>query len=202
MDKWRGKVALVTGSSAGIGASITKALANAGMIVIGLGRRVDAIEVGAEFPISNTVFQPICTAISQSSMRCMATTTKISGFTDFVVLPLAIHTLTSVHSLISNKRSPLHTLFNQALKSEISNGSGGQIVARKCDVTDEAQLLLTFKWIKSEYGRLDVLVNNAGVIKSDMVLGMRIDCYRFSAGILITKIYFIGRWLVFRWTFG
>lgn len=57
--------------------------------------------------------------------------------------------------------------------AEVSNGSGGKIVARKCDVTDEAQLLLTFKWIKEEYGRLDVLVNNAGVIKSDLVLGMR-----------------------------
>lgn len=45
MEKWRGKVALVTGSSSGIGASITKALANSGMIVIGLGRRVDAIQV-------------------------------------------------------------------------------------------------------------------------------------------------------------
>lgn len=45
MDKWRGKVALVTGSSVGIGASITKALANSGMTVIGLGRRVEAIQV-------------------------------------------------------------------------------------------------------------------------------------------------------------
>lgn len=45
MDKWKGKVALVTGASVGIGANITKALANSGMIVIGLSRRVDAIEV-------------------------------------------------------------------------------------------------------------------------------------------------------------
>lgn len=45
MDKWKGKVALVTGSSVGIGANLTKALANSGMTVIGLGRRVDAIQV-------------------------------------------------------------------------------------------------------------------------------------------------------------
>lgn len=40
-----GKVALVTGASVGIGANITKALANSGITVIGLGRRVDAIQV-------------------------------------------------------------------------------------------------------------------------------------------------------------
>lgn len=45
MDKWRGKIALITGASAGIGANLTVALANAGMIVVGLGRRVDAIKV-------------------------------------------------------------------------------------------------------------------------------------------------------------
>lgn len=45
MDKWNGKVAVVTGSSVGIGASIAVALANSGMQVVGLARRVEAIEV-------------------------------------------------------------------------------------------------------------------------------------------------------------
>lgn len=45
MDKWQGKIALVTGSSGGIGADLTVALANSGMIVIGLARRVDAVQV-------------------------------------------------------------------------------------------------------------------------------------------------------------
>lgn len=48
MDKWNGKVAVVTGSSTGIGASVTIALANVGMRVVGLARRVEATEVSIE----------------------------------------------------------------------------------------------------------------------------------------------------------
>ncbi|XP_052897702.1 farnesol dehydrogenase-like [Anopheles moucheti] len=44
MDRWTGKVALVTGASSGIGAATVKALANAGMIVVGLARRVERVE--------------------------------------------------------------------------------------------------------------------------------------------------------------
>ena len=58
MNRWTGKVAVVTGSSGGIGLAISKALASHGIKIVGLGRRIDKLqditaEIGKDkfFPI-------------------------------------------------------------------------------------------------------------------------------------------------------
>ncbi|XP_076056906.1 dehydrogenase/reductase SDR family member 11-like [Oratosquilla oratoria] len=48
MECWRGRVALVTGASAGIGAAISKALVIAGMKVVGVARNIDSIQTLAD----------------------------------------------------------------------------------------------------------------------------------------------------------
>lgn len=45
MERWKGRVALVTGASVGIGAAVARALVQQGMKVVGCARSVDKIEV-------------------------------------------------------------------------------------------------------------------------------------------------------------
>jgi len=45
MERWSGRVALVTGGSAGIGAAIVRRLSNHGLKVVACGRQVDRIQV-------------------------------------------------------------------------------------------------------------------------------------------------------------
>ncbi|XP_048338733.1 dehydrogenase/reductase SDR family member 11-like [Sphaerodactylus townsendi] len=44
MERWQGRVALVTGASVGIGAAVARALVQQGMKVVGCARSVDKIE--------------------------------------------------------------------------------------------------------------------------------------------------------------
>lgn len=48
--------------------------------------------------------------------------------------------------------------------------AGGDAVAYKADVSDLAQVKEMFKFVADEYGRVDVLVNNAGIVRDEYLL--------------------------------
>lgn len=96
MDQWKNKVAVVTGASSGIGASIALDLTRSGMTVIGLARRKDRVD----------------------------------------------------------------TLRNQLPDSCVNN-----LHALYCDITSEESVKTAFNLIEQNFGGVDVLINNAGVLK-------------------------------------
>ena len=49
MERWKGRVAIVTGASAGIGYETAKRLAQLGVVVVGCARNITAIEVSKHF---------------------------------------------------------------------------------------------------------------------------------------------------------
>lgn len=54
----------------------------------------------------------------------------------------------------------------EQIKQKIPIGSKGALHVRQCDVTKEDEVKLTFDWIKATFGGVDVLVNNAGVVRT------------------------------------
>lgn len=101
MDRWIGKVAVVTGASAGIGAAIAIDLTKAGMIVIGLARRQERVD---------------------------------------------------------------------ELKAQLPSTVTGVLHSYKCDVSDETQVIAAFAWIVAEFGGVDVLINNAGIVRTTQLI--------------------------------
>ncbi|XP_025197264.1 farnesol dehydrogenase-like [Melanaphis sacchari] len=101
MEKWEGKVAVVTGASSGIGEETCRQLVEKGMIVVGFARREDKL---------------------------------------------------------------------QELKNNLK-GKLGKFFYVKVDLCSEENILEAFNWIKITLKSIDVLINNAGVLKQSDLLG-------------------------------
>lgn len=58
----------------------------------------------------------------------------------------------------------------EELKSKVSKSSRGSLHAVKCDVTNEQEIKDAFAWVEKNLGGVDVLVNNAGVIRGTKLI--------------------------------
>lgn len=123
MEQWKGKVAIVTGASSGIGREVAKQLALNGMIVVGCARNQSRIE---------------------------------------------------------------------DLSREVADAPG-KVVAKKCDVSKEEEILALYDSIKAEYGGADVCINNAGLSHPSPLLSGQTEDWReimevnFLAACIMTR---------------
>src|SRR5213083_1123066 len=58
------------------------------------------------------------------------------------------------------------------LVSHIS-GTGGKSAAFPMDVADEEQIKNTFKTVIAEFGKIDILINNAGITRDQLIMRMK-----------------------------
>lgn len=58
----------------------------------------------------------------------------------------------------------------QELKAELPADQAARFHYRKCDISDEQQVIDAFAWIDKTLGGTDVLVNNAGIIRQTKII--------------------------------
>ena len=76
----------------------------------------------------------------------------------------------------------------------VADAAEGSILPVRCDVTDEASVNALFARIKSEYGRLDVIFNNAGANAPGTNFGdVSYDDWRRVVGVNLDACFLVAR---------
>src|SRR5215475_7139801 len=63
--------------------------------------------------------------------------------------------------------------------------TGGRALGLVCDVTDESQVKATVEAALKEFGRIDILVNNAAFFNKKGVLDMSYEEFRKQSGVIL-----------------
>lgn len=117
MNRWIGKVAVVTGASAGIGAATVIDLVKSGMIVVGLARRVERIEaLEKNIPKTATgkLYSKKCDVSNEDEVKCVFKWIEDTlGGVDVLVNNAAI--LTSVNTVAKDSSEAIRQTVNTNL---------------------------------------------------------------------------------------
>ncbi|KAK7885294.1 hypothetical protein LTR67_010472 [Exophiala xenobiotica] len=127
------KVALVTGGSSGLGRAICQAYAAAGAYVV-------SADLSPDVP-------------AQSAIQAKIGKDRKDGGSDFV---------TPTVELV-NRLWPLPTPSPSSEKDQTRNGGVERAMFVQCDVSQEEDVKRAVEACVSRYGRLDIMVNNAGI---------------------------------------
>jgi NAD(P)-dependent dehydrogenase (short-subunit alcohol dehydrogenase family) len=72
-------------------------------------------------------------------------------------------------------------------------GKGGKVVHLTLDVADPASVAAGFEWIARDHGRLDVLVNNAGIGINAPFVDFKLSDFELSLKINLTGAFLCGQ---------
>lgn len=77
--------------------------------------------------------------------------------------------------------------------SAMSEETGAKVKGVKCDVTDGAQVKEAFAAIADEFGSVDVLINNAGVLRDNLIHKMSEDDWDTVMGVHLKGAYLCAK---------
>ncbi|PSN44857.1 hypothetical protein C0J52_10278 [Blattella germanica] len=173
MDRWAGRVAIVTGASSGIGAVIAVVLAKAGMRVVAVARRLEKLqELANSVKTKGGKIYPMKADITKDAEvtalwagRVAIVTGASSGIGAVIAVVLAKAGMRVV--AVARRLEKLQELAN-SVKTK-----GGKIYPMKADITKDAEVTALFTWVRKNLHGVDVLVNNAATILKNSLLAIK-----------------------------
>lgn len=80
----------------------------------------------------------------------------------------------------------------EALATEI-NQAGGKAIALGLDVSDEAQVISAVQQVIEQFGRIDVLFNNAGIARRTTAVETKVEDWDLSFAVNVKSIFLMSK---------